>query len=127
MRTNTVQRCPQLRHLPSTLLGPSVTKGSGFVWVVTVLRLPQSGHLHPPSIAAPPKAVAPEMNSLLFILRFLLYLPPRAMTVKPIAKMTMPPASRAFVRTDVPFHSPRKTPRIVEKNTALDISTANEM
>ena len=49
------------------------------------------------------------------------------MTVKPATKMTMPHDNNAFVRPDVPFHSPKNTPRIVEKNTALDMRTANEM
>ena len=39
----------------------------------------------------------------------------------------MPNDSRTRVLHDVPFHSPSATPRIAEKNTALDISTANEM
>ena len=43
------------------------------------------------------------------------------------SKTNMPIARKIFVLALVPFHSPKKIPNSVEKNTVEDITTAKEM
>ena len=60
-------------------------------------------------------------------LQSLNHLPPSDIIVKPATITTVPEERSEIVLRDAPFHSPRNTPRSVEKKTAPDISTAKEM